>query len=40
MKTPFKTRRYEIALVVSLAILTATMVGSLVHAALTLQIVA
>lgn len=40
MNAPFQNLRYEIALVVSLALLTATVAGSLVNAVLAVQVVA
>ena len=39
MKEPRKNRRFEISLVVSLVLLTATMAGALVNAALHAQVV-
>ena len=40
MKEPLQNRRYEILLLVSLVLLTATLVGTLVNAALRVQVVA
>jgi len=40
MKEPLQNRRYEILLLVSLVLLTATLVGTLVKAALRVQVVA
>ena len=40
MNGPLKNLRFEIVLLVSLALLTATVTGSLVNAVLTLQVVA
>jgi hypothetical protein len=40
MKEPLQNRRYEILLLVSLVLLTATLAGTLVNAALRAQVVA
>ena len=40
MKEPLQNRRYEILLLVSLVLLTATLVGTLVKAELRVQVVA